>query len=556
MKILLLNPQIDAAHAIPRGLKARGIALLFSTNVDEAWRLLKLHESNVDLAIIHADPAGLGILDKLKAESGLSDLPVILTTEGWSETECAKHQQSSKGANAYLPAPYTEAQIVAVIEGVLGEKIGGGGSVAAPPPRPAPAFSQDSSVQLESTSAMSSAPPGSPSDGTIVLEAPPELSGSISLTSTQPENLTLSSGNDGGISLSAPDGGPTSQTSIPTAGPDQSSIDIGVPTTEAPSQPSGIGIELSPPAAPVAVDAVENEPEISPAMSDLPLTPPPALEFEMPGSSAPEQEPSLSADDPEAAQEMPYLYGRATPSSAPPTMNFALPVGDAVVPGGAAHSPDTETLKKYLLLREQDVAALSSQLRTCKDQIAMLEQTVREERARNVELTHTAGEQKKRLEGFDREKAQALEALQAEMSDLRFQAKAKTDKARILEIQVREAHEEIERIKERVRVDIRKIRVREKELENKLEITKKDSEALIAARENKIIELKRKLDLLEFNMDLLQDQYMREKEESANLRERLAKAAQVVRVAGGLLDSTTPEDSPATPAADRHEKAS
>ena len=86
-------------------------------------------------------------------------------------------------------------------------------------------------------------------------------------------------------------------------------------------------------------------------------------------------------------------------------------------------------------------------------------------------------------------------------------------------------------------MDIRKIRVREKELENRLEMTKNDSEALIAARENKIVELKRKLDILEFNMDLLQDQYSREKENSAKLHERLMKAAQVVRVAGGLLDS-------------------
>ena len=95
----------------------------------------------------------------------------------------------------------------------------------------------------------------------------------------------------------------------------------------------------------------------------------------------------------------------------------------------------------------------------------------------------------------------------------------------------------MERLKDRVRMDIRKIRVREKELENRLEIMKKDSEALITARENKIIELKRKLDLLEFNMDLLQDQYAREKDSTAKLREKLARAAQVVRVAGGLLDN-------------------
>ena len=93
-------------------------------------------------------------------------------------------------------------------------------------------------------------------------------------------------------------------------------------------------------------------------------------------------------------------------------------------------------------------------------------------------------------------------------------------------------------MKDRVRSDIRKIRVREKELENKLEIIRKDSEVLIGARESKIMELKRKLDILEFNMDLLQDRYAKEKENSAKLNERLAKAAQVVRVAGGFLDSS------------------
>ncbi len=218
-------------------------------------------------------------------------------------------------------------------------------------------------------------------------------------------------------------------------------------------------------------------------------------------------------------------------------MAFALPLGDAVVPGGAAHAPDVETLKKYLLLREQDVAVLSSQLKAAKDQVKAVEEQLRIERGRCSELGHITGEQKRKLDEFEKEKQQAVDTLQSELTEMRFQLKAKTDKARVLDTQVREAAEEMERLKERVRADIRKIRVREKELENRLEIMKKDSEALISARENKIIELKRKLDLLEFNMDLLQNQHARERENSVKLRERLAKAAQVVRVAGGLLDN-------------------
>src|SRR6202022_3742317 len=112
----------------------------------------------------------------------------------------------------------------------------------------------------------------------------------------------------------------------------------------------------------------------------------------------------------------------------------------------------------------------------------------------------------------------ALQGLHAEIEELRFQNRTKADKARLLESKVNEATDEIERLKERVRNDIRKIRVREKELENKLEIVRKDSEALITARETKIMELKRKIDLLEFNIDLLQDQNTREKKNAAQLR--------------------------------------
>jgi chromosome segregation ATPase len=214
---------------------------------------------------------------------------------------------------------------------------------------------------------------------------------------------------------------------------------------------------------------------------------------------------------------------------------IGTPVGDSIVPGGASNAPDTETLKKYLMLREQDVSVLSSQLRTAQEQIRSLEGALREERSKSSHLAQIKEEQDRKIDGFERDKASAMESLQSEIAELSFQLKARSDKAKAMEYQVRDAATEMERLKERVRIDIRKIRVREKELENRLEIVKKDGEALIGARETKIIELKRKLDILEFNLDLLQNQYNREKENSARLRERLVKAAQVVKVAGGLL---------------------
>jgi predicted nucleic acid-binding Zn-ribbon protein len=323
---------------------------------------------------------------------------------------------------------------------------------------------------------------------------------------------------------------------------DSSVIGLIPPDAQAPA------IELGGLSPASSIDAISLAPESEPIQLDSPAiaveeiseSPQPFSQQqpEQVSQSTPQQS---NHDEEDLAGELPYLFSGKKAGEVLNSENsalvFAEPVGDAVIPGGVVQSPDTETLKKYLMLREQDVAILSNQLKSARDQISQLEKKLRDELGRSGELDHTVSEHQKRIEEFEKEKALALQGLQSEIDELRFQNKTKSDKARLLESKVNEATEEIERLKERVRSDIRKIRVREKELENKLEIVRKDSEALITARESKIMELKRKIDLLEFNIDLLQDQNAREKENSTQLRERLAKAAQVVRVAGGLLDS-------------------
>lgn len=301
--------------------------------------------------------------------------------------------------------------------------------------------------------------------------------------------------------------------------------------------------------APAVVDSISLAPEAPAAVSlapDVELPPPPDLApsrvidvaVDLPPEPAPTStEPTTAEVESVMQVQMPYLLrsGTGNGNTATP-LSLAKAVPEAIVPGGAAHAPDLETMRQYLMLREQDVVALSQQLKTTRDQVIGLEKEVAVERGRVSELEHSVKEQRSQIEEYEREKAVTSEGLQAELSEMKFQMKARADRVKVLESQVKEANLEMERVKERVRVDLRKIRLREKELESRLEVMKKDSEALIGARETRIIELKRKLDLLEFNMDLLQDQYQREKENTDQLRERLAKAAQVVNVAGGLLE--------------------
>jgi hypothetical protein len=524
MKILFLNPYIDAEHNFSRALQSKGLAILFPADVGEAVQMLRLHGTSIDLAIVHREgysaqesDFGLKFISKAKADPSQVDLAIILTTQKWSDAECSQHQQGPEGVNAYLKYPFELDQLVQVIEAVTGQTL----STSPSEESSGPVLEDASEVFLRPEVSISSSLSES-----IVLEAP-DFSSELS-QNPQP-SLQIE----------------VSEIEVPAASESLSGISV----------PTAIEIQESEIQIPIAeestADSKESNDSIPVADLSAILDVPAAIEV-LHEQNHPQTELELSqvelsqSDESEVAQEMPYLFSESrSPSfntsnafvNSHPALIFAEPLGDAVVPGGAAQSPDAETLKKYLLLREQDVGVLSSQLGATQDQIKLLEQLLKEEKGKNVELSHVVAEQKRKIDDSGKEKASEIDGLQADIDELKFQVKVKNDRGRVFETQAREAAEEMDRLKERVRNDIRKIRVREKELENRLEILKKDSEALISSREGKIIELKRKLDLLEFNMDLLQVQYTKEKENSTKLRERLARAAQVVKVAGGLLDS-------------------
>lgn len=596
MKILLLNHHIDAQHKISARLQAAGAVLLIPSHLDEAWKMIQLHGPSLDLAIVHREGAsddfeGEKLIAQIKGDPTQSDLPVILTSSLWNETDFFQHQQGAMGVNAYLRWPFTDDELIETIETMFGNSIRFAGATmttthsrlmanpkgqAAPPDVPTSQSFVGLEIKLEE------APAGmqEASDPNLKLEMPPPIPGGDApgLSLDPPLDLAPTTktdpapGNDVSLTAAVSDSAfpelvepqklensmleelePYERLEIDqqiklSSGAPPLTLNPEIPGGEVEGgtmvlDPAAVGIQI---ADPQAQSKLEIALETSASVSSSPI----ALEVPVPASTEvaePITQNSRVAvagnesNDEDLGSELPYLFNKKSPTDALSGLNSALvfsePVGDAVIPGGAVQSPDTETLKKYLMLREQDVAILSNQLKAARDQASQLEKRLREETGKAGELEHTVSEHQKRIEEFEKEKALALQGLQAEIDELRFQNKTKTDKARLLESKVTEATDEIERLKERVRTDIRKIRVREKELENKLEIVRKDSEALITARESKIMELKRKIDLLEFNIDLLQDQNAREKENSAQLRERLAKAAQVVRVAGGLLDS-------------------
>ncbi len=126
--------------------------------------------------------------------------------------------------------------------------------------------------------------------------------------------------------------------------------------------------------------------------------------------------------------------------------------------------------------------------------------------------------------------------LNEEISELRDRLKLHDEKKLILEEKNKILQVEIDKSAQRNKIDIKRIQMRERELEQKLELLKADSETQIRHRDLKILELKRKIDSMEFDMESISVQEKRSVESRFELEDKLDKAIKTLRSAISVLE--------------------
>ena len=116
-----------------------------------------------------------------------------------------------------------------------------------------------------------------------------------------------------------------------------------------------------------------------------------------------------------------------------------------------------------------------------------------------------------------------------ELEDYAYRLKIAADKKSYAEEKLKYMEKEFRRLENRVRVDVNHTRQREKELEGQLELVKMDSESQVQTRDKKILELKRKIDQLEFNMENASIREQKSREDKVQLEDRLEKIMKTLR---------------------------
>ncbi|MEA9356337.1 hypothetical protein SHI21_08995 [Bacteriovorax sp. PP10] len=116
-----------------------------------------------------------------------------------------------------------------------------------------------------------------------------------------------------------------------------------------------------------------------------------------------------------------------------------------------------------------------------------------------------------------------------ELEDLKYRlALSEEKKAMSVEL-AKQADMRREKLEQKVRIDFNQVKQREKELESKLELLSMDVDSQVQSRDQKILELRRKIDALEFNMENASIKEQKSLDDKRKLEDRLNKIMKTLR---------------------------
>lgn len=201
------------------------------------------------------------------------------------------------------------------------------------------------------------------------------------------------------------------------------------------------------------------------------------------------------------------------------------PMGQELREISGAYSAELERMQATL-----------SNLRSDREELLAKIQTMEEEKLLHNRQTLTM---RAELDEKKIELSIVRKKLNEDISELKDRVRLEEERRLILEEKNRILREELDKSAQKTRIDVKKVQLRERELEGKLELLKSDAETQIRNRDLKILELKRKIDAMEFDMESIQTQEKRTVESRFELEDKLEKAIKTLRGAISVLEDET-----------------
>lgn len=127
-----------------------------------------------------------------------------------------------------------------------------------------------------------------------------------------------------------------------------------------------------------------------------------------------------------------------------------------------------------------------------------------------------------------------------EVQQLQSRAKLEEERRLLAEEKVKALQSELTGLQQKMKMEVRKVGGRERELEQQLELLKSDASTQIRHRDMKILELKRRLDAMEFEVENVSSLEKKAVGDRQELEGKLDKAIRTLRSAIGVLEQEDP----------------
>jgi hypothetical protein len=195
-----------------------------------------------------------------------------------------------------------------------------------------------------------------------------------------------------------------------------------------------------------------------------------------------------------------------------------------------------ETLRNYIAFKEKESADLKEQQKQYQQVLLKLKRT-------HAELSQTNHELQVQLQ--DAQTSEAL--LKKEMLSLRDKfeteiATLKNDfeqqklKNGTFQEHIAEINRQKSLWKEKISEDLKRIKLKEKELENRYELLKKDTETLLDSKDQQILEFRKKNDALELELESLEERLLNEHAILNSIESKKRRLIETLKLAISLLE--------------------
>lgn len=202
----------------------------------------------------------------------------------------------------------------------------------------------------------------------------------------------------------------------------------------------------------------------------------------------------------------------------PPTRAPASPAGQA----SDAQLIQAENMK----LAQARIIELEKELDRLRNENQLLSSAGSIAKKKIEELTE-------KLHDLERARVDAIE--RAEM-ELKIAKDGLSDRQR----ELNKAKKKIDELEGRLSTDVRKIRVRERELENRLELARQEKTALVRAKDETILDLKRNIDLLTLDLENHKRRVNELQSQIEEQQEQIGRTVRALRLALSNLEASDP----------------